>query len=266
MRKLFATAAVAALLLNTAGAWAQSSEKLFPQYEFDASLPLQFGTNSLLTPTNPQSSFYVSPFLQFIVGDLKSTTLNYSIYANAGPDIYGRVRTADDGAAAVGGNIQQTVNNFAVGGTYEHGLYYDGVFNTFLFPADDFTGYVGYGYTNGALAIKPSISASYRVSDVIAQERLLTTLKAIISDSLITDKLTLSVIPRLRYYAYTEGTNAGRRDTRAGAVVKLQYLLAQDLSTSGSVEYDSRSSNTAGKSFNDTVFLISLDYSHTADR
>jgi hypothetical protein len=265
MRKLLTAVAVVVLLLKTADAWAQT-DRLFPQYRLDASLPFQFSTNALLTPTNPQSDFYNSPFLKLSLGNINlNPMLSYSIYATAGPDAFARVRTADDAAATVGGQIQETIGNFAVGGIYEHDLIYDGVFRTLLFQSDDLTGFVGYGYSNSTgLTVKPSFAAAYRFADVSSQERFLFTLKAAVTQQL-TKEWSVFLTPRLRYYAFTESTSAGRRDIRSGAVGGITYNITADLSTTGSIEYDTRSSNTPGKYFNDTVFLASLDYGHTFD-
>jgi hypothetical protein len=267
MKKTFAAAAVATVLFGATIANAQAqTNRPFPEYEFDASLPFQFATNALLAPTNAQSDFYVSPFFQLKAGDIDvSPTFNYSVYANVGPDIFGRVRTADDGLAVVGGKLQQKFGNLGIGAVYEHGLTYDGVFRTLLFQSDDFTGFVGYTYSSGPFSAVPSFSITYRYADLTSQERFLYTLKAVISQNLTKD-LTLSLTPRLRYYDYTAGTSVGRRDTRGGAILGLTYSIIPHLSTTGSVEYDTRTSNTAGKSFNDTIFLISLDYAQVFDR
>ncbi len=238
----------------------------FTGWQLDASLPLQYGTNSLLVPVNSQGDFFVSPFLKLsALGSIDPTT-TFSIYANGGPDAFARVREADDGVATAGGKIQKAFGNFGVGGIYEHSLVYDGIFRTLLFQVNDFSAFAGYKFVGPAgLTISPSVMVTYREADLASAERVLYTLKAAITQDLTKD-LTLFLTPRLRYYEFTNGTASGRRDTRPSVVTGLTYQFNPDVGVTGSVEYDQRWSNTAGRNFTNTVFLVSLDFSHLYKR
>lgn len=234
----------------------------FSAWQLDASLPLQYGTNSLLVPINSQSDIFVSPNLKLsALGDLDPTT-SFSIYASGGPDAFAQVRTADDGLATIGGRIQKAFGNFGVGAIYEHSLIYDGIFRTLLFQANDFSAFAGYKYVGpSGLTISPSVMVTYREADLASAERVLFTLKAAITQSLTKD-LTFFLTPRLRYYDFTNGASSGRRDTRPSVISGVTYQLNPDVGVTGSVEYDQRWSNTAGRNFTNTVFLVSLDFSH----
>ncbi|WP_316181181.1 hypothetical protein [Bradyrhizobium sp. SZCCHNRI1009] len=122
----------------------------FSAWQLDASLPLQFGANSLLAPVYSQSDLFVSPSLKLsALGELDQTT-TLSIYATGGPDAFTRVRISDDGWATTGGNIQKAFGKFGVGAIYEHSLIYDGVFRTLLFQANDFSAFAGYKYASSS--------------------------------------------------------------------------------------------------------------------
>jgi len=236
--------------------------KLFDAWQLDASIPLQFGTNSLLVPTNAQSDVFVSPNMKLsALGALNATT-TYSIYATGGPDAFNRIRAADDGIAAVGGSLQTAFGNLGIGAIYEHNLTYDGLFRTLVFQANDFSAFAGYKYISPfGTSIAPSVMVTYRDADLASADRALFTIKAALSQGLTKD-LTFFLTPRLRYYYFTAGATAGRRDTRPSVVSGLAYQLSSDVGITGSVEYDQRWSSTAGRNFTNTVFSLSLDFSH----
>jgi hypothetical protein len=106
---------------------------------------------------------------------------------------------------------------------------------------------------------------TYREADLASAERVLYTLKVAVTKSLTKD-LTLFLTPRLRYYEFTSGATSAQRDTRPSVITGLTYQLNPDLGLTGSVEYDQRWSNTAGRNFTNTVFLVSLDFSHQYKR
>ena len=233
----------------------------FPAWQVDASLPLQYGTNSLLAPVDPRPDFFVSPSLKLSAnGDLDSTT-SISFYGLVAPDKFARVREADDGSLIAGGTLQKVIGNFGIGATYEHNWIYDGVFRTLLFQANDFSAFGGYSYKSGPLSLGPSLMVTYREADLAAAERILLTAKLAITYKL-TQSLLLFVTPRLRYYNFTSGVTSGRRDTRPSIIGGLTYQINPDLGLTGSIEYDQRWSNVTGNNFNNTVFLVSLDFTH----
>lgn len=233
----------------------------FPAWLVEASFPLQYGTNSLLAPVDARPDFFTSPFLKLSAnGDLDATT-SISFYASAAPDKFAHVREADDGVATSGGSLQKALGNFGIGATYEHNWVYDGVFRTLLFQANDFSAFGGYTYINGPLSIGPSLMVTYRQADLASAERILLTAKVAISYKL-TQSVKFFLTPRLRYYDFTSGVTAGRRDTRPSVIGGLSYQINPDLGVTGSIEYDQRWSNVIGRNFTNTVFLVSLDYAH----
>jgi hypothetical protein len=262
VRQVIAGVSCAFLLIGVGPTFAQSYVP-FSSVRIDASFPLQYSTNSLLSSSGFRSDAYISPYFKLsALGEVNSTT-SYSIYASGGPDIFSRIQTANDALATLGGKFQRQFGDFAVGAIYEHGLIYDGVFKTLLFQADDFTAYAGYKYSNDTgLTVKPSISAAYRLSDQASAQRFLATLKAELQQSL-TKELSLFLTPKLRYYAFTDGISVGRRDTRPSILGGFTYSINDDVSVTTSAEYDRRWSNVTGKDFQNFVFLVSLDYGHT---
>ncbi len=233
----------------------------FPAWGVDASFPLQYGTNSLLAPVDVRPDFFTSPSLKVSAnGDLDSTT-SISFYGLVAPDKFARVREADDGQLTVGGTLQKASGAFGFGATYEHTGIYDGVFRTLLFQANDFSAFGGYSYKNGPLSIGPSLMVTYREADLASAERILLTGKVAVTYKL-TQSLLFFVTPRLRYYDFTSGVTAGRLDTRASVIGGLTYQINPDVGLTGSIEYDQRWSNVIGNNFKNTVFLVSLDFSH----
>jgi len=266
MKNAFVILATAVVMLARPAS-AQTNEP-FSQWRIDASLPLQFGTNSLLTQTNSRSDLFVSPSAKLsALGDLDKTT-SYSIYAAGNPDAYTRVVTADDGVATFGGRIDQAqiLGNFSAGAIYNHSLLFNGLYKSLLFQANDFSGYIGYTYENKAagFSVVPSFMTTYRLADVAAQDRFLFTLKAAITQAL-SKSLSITVTPTLRYYDFTDGTAAGKRNTLPSIVGAITYKLNKDVSLSGSIEYDRRWSNRAGNNYEDLVFLASVNFAHAYD-
>jgi hypothetical protein len=249
-------------LFGQAPAYGQTFEP-FNQLKVESSLPLQFATNTLHTTTAPRSDFFASPSFKLSAIEIVDPTLNYRIYVATNPDAYPRVTTADDGAVTVGGRFDKTLGNFNTGGIYNHTLAFDGIYRTLLFQANDFASFVGYTYDNNAgLTIQPSAMATYRVTDLPAQDRFLLTLKADVTRTFM-EKLSFTLTPTLRYYAFDNGTSAGRRDFFPSLVGAVSYKINDDLSVGGSVEYDRRSSNVAAANYENWIFLASVTYGHT---
>ena len=205
--------------------------------------------------------------MKLVLGDLhhvNNPDLSYSVYALASPDAYARVHTADDAVATVGARVQKSLGNFGIGSFYEHSLEYGDVFNSLQFQANDFNGYIGYSYQTKGLQVQPLLTVGYRLADLASQDRVLYTLKADITKDLTEDqKWQLVLTPRVRYYSFSQSTNAGRQDTRWDILAGVTYNITKDLSTTASVQYDTRYSNMSAHNFNNTTFALSLDYSHT---
>jgi hypothetical protein len=265
MKKTFALTAMLIALSKSTFVYGQSLEP-FSQFQIDASLPLQFNTNSLITTTNSQSDFFASPFLKLSTLGNLSPTLSYSIYASTAPDAYARVKAADDAAAIVGGKIVKAICDYKIGAIYEHSLTYDGVFRSLLFQADDFSGFVGYAHKNAAgFTFAPSAMTTYRAADLASAERVVVTVKAEMQQDL-TKSLSAFLTPKIRYYGYTAGTASGRRDTYPSLLGGLTYAADKDWGVTASVEYDQRWSNVLSANFTNTIFLLSLDFTHTYNR
>ena len=137
-----------------------------------------------------------------------------------------------------------------------------GIFRSLLFQANDFSAFMGYQYRNGAgLVVQPSFMTSYRVADLVSQDRFLFTLKTDFLQSLTKD-LSLILTPKLKYFVFTSGTAAGKRETLPSISGGLTYNINADLSVTTSVEYDRRWSNRAGNDYKDLILLVSLDFGH----
>ncbi|WP_140978003.1 hypothetical protein [Bradyrhizobium guangdongense] len=253
-------------LLGASGTALGQTVEAFPQFRIDSSIPLQYGANVLLTPFGSRQDLYVSPSLKLSALGEFDPTLLYSIYLAGNPDAYRRVTVADDGVATLGGRLDKILDAFSVGAIYNHTLAFDGIYRAVSFQADDFSGYVGYTYQNkpAGLKISPSVSAAYRFSDLATQERLLVTMKAEIRQALA-DKLTLIVTPSFKYYSFTSGTAAGKRNVLPSIVGALSYSINDDVSVGASVEYDRRWSNRIGSDFDNVIFLASVTFGHTYD-
>src|SRR5260221_11289501 len=112
MKKAFVTIGAVVALFDATSASGQTYEP-FSKLRVDASLPLQWNTNSLLTPTNALSDFFVSPSAKLsFLGNL-DPTLSYRVYVAGNPDVYTRIRPADDGVATIGGRFDKTFGNFS---------------------------------------------------------------------------------------------------------------------------------------------------------
>jgi hypothetical protein len=235
---------------------------LFETFRIESSLPLQFGTNALLTPTNAKSDFYLSPSMQFTALGTIDKTLSYQVYIGGGPDGYLRVKAANDGATTVGARLDKALGAFTVSGYYESNWIFDGIYRNELFRADDFAGYVSYMYQNSTgLTVTPSFTTTYRRADDINQDRWLFILKSPFNQK-VSDKISISLTPALRYFVFTDGTAAGKRNVIPSVVAAVNYKLTNDVGLTGSVEYDRRWSNRVGNDYTNVIFLASVNFAH----
>ena len=247
-------------LFGQAPAYGQAGA-LFDTFRIDASLPLQFGTNVLLTPTNGKSDFYLSPSMQFTAMGSFDKTLAYQVYIGGYPDGYSRIFSANDGNTTLGARLDKTLGAFMISGFYESNWIFDGIYRNELFRADDFAGYVGYTYQYKDLTVVPSFTTFYRLADDITQNRWLFLLKAQATLDL-SKQLSISFTPAARYYVFTDGISQGKQNFFPSAVAAITYKLNGDVSLVGSLEYDRRWSNRAGNDFTDVIFLASVNFGH----
>ena len=266
MKKICVIAGVCMALFGQAPAYGQAGA-LFSQFQLDASLPLQFSTNTLLTPTNPKSDFWSSPSLKLSAIGWLDPSLKYQTYFFSNPEPYWRVHAAEDASEIFGARIDKTLqNNFSTGAYYEHGFVFNGLYNSVAFQANDFAGFVAYTYVDkvAGLTVVPTFTTTYRLADDVSQDRVVFNLKATIIQQL-TDKWSLMLLPILKYYAYTDGTNAGKRNLYPSALVELDYSLNNDVTLGGSIEYDRQWSNFAASNFTNVTFLVSVTFGHRYD-
>lgn len=267
MRKICTIAGICLALSDQAPAYGQAGA-LFSQFAVDASVPLQFATNTLLTPANTRSDFFLSPSLKLSALGSVDASLGYSIFAYVNPEPYWRVHAADGGFATLGGRVDKDLgNNFRTGAIYEHNWVFDGVFRSLAFQADDFSGFIAYSYGNlrtDGYSIQPSFKTTYRLADIASQDRFLFTLKAVLTKAL-TKELSFALTPSLKYYVFTDGIAAGKQNIWPSLLGELNYSLSRDVSLGGSVEYDRRWSNRAGSDFTNWIFLASVTFGHTYD-
>lgn len=184
--------------------------------------------------------------MQFTALGMIDKTLTYQVYVGGGPDRYLRVNEANDGGTTLGGRLDKALGAFTVSGYYESNWIFDGIYRNELFRADDFAAYVGYTYQNKTgLTIVPSFTSAYRLADDINQDRWLFTFKSAFAQ-VLSDKIKIVVTPALRYFVFTDGIAAGKRNVIPSLIGAINYKLTDDYGLTGSVEYDRRWSNRTG--------------------
>jgi hypothetical protein len=193
--------------------------------------------------------------------------LTYQTYFFSNPEPYWRVHAAEDAAETLGARIDKKLNsNFSAGAYYEHTVAFNGVYQSVAYQANDFAGFVAYRYVDTAagLTVVPTLTTTYRLADDVSQDRFVLNLKATIIQ-LLANKWSLMFLPVLKYYAYTDGTNAGTRSIRPSALVELDYGLNNDVTLGASIEYDRQWSNRATSNFTNVIFLVSATFGHRYD-
>jgi len=263
MKRICVIAGVWLGLFGHAPAYGQAGA-LFSQFWLDASLPLQFSTNTLQTPANPRSDFWSSPSLKLTAFGTVTPGLTYQTYFYSNPEPYWRVHAAEDAAETFGARVDKALNNnFSTGAYYEHTFAFDGVFRSLSYRANDLAGFVAYKYLDSAagLTVVPTFTTTYRTADDVSRDRFVFNLKATIIQQL-TQKWSLMFLPIVKYYVYTDGTNAGRRDLFPSALIELDYSLNNDVTLGASIEFDRRLSNFAAGNFSNVIFLVSATFGH----
>ncbi len=253
-------------LLAQAPAYGQAGA-LFDAFKVEASLPLQFSTNALQTPTNVQSDFWSSPSLKLSALRTVDSSLGYQIYFYSNPEPYRRVHAAEDAAETFGARFDKTLDkNFSTGAYYEHTFIFNGLYQSTAYQANDFAGFVGYTYEDkkAGFSFAPVLTAAYRAADDVSQDRFSLKLKADITQKL-PDNWKVTVTPGLRYYGFTDGTNAGAWTLLSFLVAELDYNINDDVALGWSVEFDRQRSNVAANNFTNVIFLASISFGHTYD-
>lgn len=262
MRIFFVAAGVCLALCGHTPAYGQT-DALFNTFRIESSLPIKYTTNSLLAPTNTRADSYLSPSMQFSALGMIDKTLTYQVYVGGGPDSYQRVKEANGAASTIGASLDKTLSAFTVGGYYESNWIFDGIYRNELFRADDLAGYVSYKYQNTTgLTVVPTFTTAYRRADDINQDRWLFTLKSAFKQ-VVSDKISILITPGVRYFVFTDGTAAGKRNVIPSIVGAINYKLTDDVGLTGSVEYDRRWSNRPGLDFTNVIFLASVNFAHS---
>lgn len=263
MKKILMAVGVCLAAFSHSPAWAQEGA-LFSAFRIDASFPLQWATNVLLTPTNPKSDFSAAPSLKLSALGSIDPTLNYSIYVYSAPEGYWRVHLAEGAGQTAGARVQKIFGDFVVGGIYEHNWIIDGIYRRVVFQANDFSVFAGYAYGDvyrDGYSIEPSAKLTYRLADVMNQTQVILNVKSVFTWALDADRKWLfALTPSLRYYSYVDGLVEGKRNTRPNLLSELTYRIDDNVSLTGSMTYDRRWSNRIGLDYTNWLFLASVNF------
>jgi putative beta-barrel porin BBP2 len=252
---------LAAMLSAGAGA-----AERFPSLDLniEGSVPLQY-TDNASRSAHKQSDVLLTPYLRLSATGHLQADLDYTIYASGGHDRFGRIRDNDDTFASLGGNIVKRWGRFSFGTSYEHAYVYDGVFAQVVNVTNDVNIFARYSWRpDPYLRVTPGITAAARFNEFGAFQRNVYSLKMDIERRLF-GRWWWVTTPRFRYYDYA-AANAGRRDALASVSTGLRYEFNDDVSFTTAVGYEQRTSNVAGKAYDNFTAGASLDFSYNFER
>jgi hypothetical protein len=230
-----------------------------PTFTFIGSLPGQFTDNAFLTPTNRIGDLTVGPFFKAAVAEHFTSAVTLSAYASSSFDKFRNEDTADDAKATLGTRLQIQAGDLAFGAYYEHVYVFDGIYKKTLFIADEINGFAQYKYVAPfAMIIRPSVNIAYRFADDRSVQRYLFTGKFDLEQPLTTT-LSLVATGRLRYFAFTDGTNLGRRDLIPSISGGFRQALTDEISFTPTIAYERRYSNREARRYNNLTIGASLD-------
>jgi hypothetical protein len=69
----------------------------------------------------------------------------------------------------------------------------------------------------------------------------------------------------LRYYTYLDGAAEGKRNARPNVLSELNYAVTDEVTLTGSMEYDRRWSNRMGLDYTNWLFLAAVTFGTTYD-
>lgn len=258
-RKLFWLCSIVSLWLPSA---AQAIEQA-PNFNvtFDGSVPFGLDSNIYRVPQNSTADVRFSPYFKLSALAELAPGLVYSVYANTNFDHYFQYYDSDGNNAAFGTQIKKQWGRLQAGAFYEWNQFYNVDFNQRLGTANDFGVFVRYAYVSPdeKFRIKPSLSATARLDEVLAAQRYLYYLKIDFERELV-DHWSVIVTPRLRYYDYLAVQN-DRRDLVYSLSGGFRRRINKNLEFTTTVGYETRTSNLPDRNYNDWTVEASLDFS-----
>jgi len=261
-------ACLLAVLITLTGP-AVAEDETYPNsnVKLDVTLPLQFTTNALQTPTGARSDPFESPDLRLSANWNPTKEIAFSFYGDTNTDAYSRVVSANDAAAVFGSLVtvtSATDKRLSYTINYEHRYVYSGIFKTGLYTGDDILASIAYdlGNPKTGLTLQPSAAAEYLFADDPSKQRYLYTFK-VGYEQLVKAPWSVVARPKLRIYEFTDSTNKGRQDIFPSIQVGIKYTLSDSAYIETTVEYDKVFSNMPADKFESFTFSVSLNMSFT---
>jgi len=201
--------------------------------------------NVLFSRDNRLSDFYLEPDISVRLDGKLTPDLSWRLYARTEIDHFARVRDGDEAFALVGGRLTQKFQDWRVSLTYENRYVYAGVFQDLAFVAHDVMGSIARTFNvTDNLTLSPFIQGRRRFAD-LAEARQYRLDVVLGVEYKLNPRWSIVSTPFVEGYWFTDGLNSGRRDWIYSASLGLKYNISDNVSLTGNVAYEARTSNVA---------------------
>ena len=198
--------------------------------------------NALFSRSDRKSDWFFEPDVSVRLDGRLTEDVTYRLYGRTEFEKFSRVRDADAAFALWGGRLTRDIGGWATSVVYENRYQYAGIYNDYLFTANDVKLSLARNFDYGAWTFSPFVQGRYRFSNLEEAEywRLDTALGI---EARLNERWSIVSEPFYEAYWFTGGLNSGRVDQIYSVSVGLKYNLAPNVSLIGMVAYEQRFSN-----------------------
>jgi len=230
-----------------------------PTWSVVGSISPSYTTNALFSRDDRRRDVFWEPDVTLRLDGKFTPDLSWRLYTRSSFEQFAQERLGDVAIVRFGGRLTQNVAGWRLTGNYEHRIDFDGIYRSVAFNADDVMGSIGRDFTIGNTTLSPMIALNYRFADLPEARRYrFDALLAI--EVKLDDKWSVTSLPFIEAFWFTDGLNNGRRDQIYSVSLGLKYNIASNISLTTSGVYEVRNSNVPLRHYTDFTIGPKLDF------
>jgi hypothetical protein len=198
--------------------------------------------NALFSSYDRKKDWFLEPDISVRLDGRLTEDLTYRLYGRTEFERFGRIRDADAAFALWGARLTRDVAGWATSVVYENRYQYAGVYQDYLFTANDVKVSLARNFTFGAWTFSPFAQGRYRFSNLEEAEYYRLDL-ALGIEARLNERWSIVSEPFLESYWFTGGLNKDRADQIYSASIGLKYNVAPNVSLVTMVAYEERFSS-----------------------
>jgi Putative beta-barrel porin 2 len=230
-----------------------------PSWSVVGSLSPTYTENALFSRDDRRRDVFYEPDVSVRLDGNLSPDLSYRIYARTQFEAFANEHDGNAAVARLGARLTENLYGWRVTATYENRYDFDGVYRDLAFTSNDVMGSVGRDFQFGNVTLSPLALLTYRFSDLAEARRW--RFDALVGIEVrLNEKWSIVSTPLIEAFWFTDGLNTGRKDQIYSATLGLKYNIASNISLTGNVLYEVRTSNVPLRHYTDVQIGPRLDF------